>query len=178
MANRKATMTDLRVIIREFAKGTPLREIERRLGISRTSLRPYKERAEQSGKSMQELLQLEDAELHNVLSKGDGPGTSDKLPILDSTRPQNSLCSTVAIEDGSYFRIRNIQLGYTIPKKALDAIKFSNIYVYVQAQNPLTFKHTTGYTPEIGGGILNANIDDGGTYPIPTSYTFGINLTF
>ena len=77
MANRKATMTDLRVIIREFAKGTPLREIERRLGISRTSLRPYKERAEQSGKSMQELLQLEDAELHNVLSKGDGHRSRD-----------------------------------------------------------------------------------------------------
>ena len=112
------------------------------------------------------------------LGRWHGPGTSDKLPILDSTRPQNSLCSTVAIEDGSYFRIRNIQLGYTIPKKALDAIKFSNVYVYIQAQNPLTFKNTTGYTPEIGGGILNANIDDGGTYPIPSSYTFGINLTF
>ncbi|MCQ2181791.1 MAG: hypothetical protein MJY89_00055 [Bacteroidales bacterium] len=56
MANRKATMTDLRVIIREFAKGTPLREIERRLGISRTSLRPYKERAEQS---FSQLLKIE-----------------------------------------------------------------------------------------------------------------------
>lgn len=112
------------------------------------------------------------------LGRWHGEGTSNKLPILDSTRPQNSLCSTVAIEDGSYFRIRNIQLGYTIPRKALDSIKFSNIYLYVQAQNPFTFKHTTGYTPEIGGGILNANIDDGGTFPIPSSYTFGINLTF
>lgn len=77
MANRKATMTDLRVIIREFAKGTPLREIERKFGISRTSLRPYKERAEQSGKSMQELLLLEDAELHKVLTKGDGHRSRD-----------------------------------------------------------------------------------------------------
>ena len=47
MANRKVTMTDLRVIIREFAKGTPLREIERKLGLSRTSIRTYRERAEQ-----------------------------------------------------------------------------------------------------------------------------------
>lgn len=112
------------------------------------------------------------------LGRWHGAGTSDKLPILDSTRPQNSLCSTVALEDGSYFRIRNIQLGYTIPRKALDAIKFSNIHVYVQAQNPFTVKHTTGYSPEIGGGILNANIDDGGTFPIPSCYTFGINFTF
>ena len=61
MANRKATMTDLRVIIREFAKGTPLREIERKLGLSRTSIRTYRERAEQSGRTMLELQSLEDA---------------------------------------------------------------------------------------------------------------------
>ena len=56
-------MTDLRVIIREFAKGTPLREIERKLGLSRTSIRTYRERAEQSGRAMLELQSLEDAEL-------------------------------------------------------------------------------------------------------------------
>lgn len=112
------------------------------------------------------------------LGRWHGEGTSDKLPILDSTRPQNQLCSTAAIEDGSYFRIRNIQLGYTIPKKALNALKMHNLYIYIQAQNPLTIKHTTSYSPEIGGGILSANIDDGGSFPIPTSYTFGINLTF
>lgn len=60
-------MTDLRVIIREFAKGTPLREIERKLGLSRTSIRTYRERAEQSGRTMLELQSLEDAELHVIL---------------------------------------------------------------------------------------------------------------
>ena len=71
MANRKVTMTHLRAIIREFCMGTPMREIERKLGISRTSLRPYKDRAEASGKTMEELLRLEDAELHTILSKED-----------------------------------------------------------------------------------------------------------
>ncbi|MGN1210065.1 MAG: SusC/RagA family TonB-linked outer membrane protein [Candidatus Cryptobacteroides sp.] len=112
------------------------------------------------------------------LNRWHGEGTSNSMPILDSTRPQNQLCSTNAIEDGSYFRIRNLQLGYTLPKKALNAIRMHNLYVYIQAQNPLTFKHTTSYSPEIGGSILSANIDDGGSFPIPTSYTFGINLTF
>jgi len=51
--------------------GTPMREIERKLGISRTSLRPYRDRAEASGKTMEELLRLEDAELHAILSKED-----------------------------------------------------------------------------------------------------------
>ncbi len=71
MANRKVTMTHLRAIIREFCMGTPMREIERKLGISRTSLRPYRDRAEASGKTMEELLRLEDAELHAILSKED-----------------------------------------------------------------------------------------------------------
>ena len=71
MANRKVTMTHLRAIIREFKLGTPMREIERKLKISRTSLRPYRERAESSGKSMDELLKMEDADLHAILSKED-----------------------------------------------------------------------------------------------------------
>ena len=73
MANRKVTMTDLRMIIREFAKGTPMREIERKLSLSRTSIRTYKERAEQSGKTMHELQTLEDAELYSILSRNDAP---------------------------------------------------------------------------------------------------------
>ena len=77
MANRKATMTDIRVIIREFVRGTSLREMERKLKISRTSLRAYRDRAEASGKSMVELLSLEDAELNAILVKGDGHRSRD-----------------------------------------------------------------------------------------------------
>ena len=69
-------------------------------------------------------------------------------------------------------------MGYTLPQKALKALRMNQLYLYVQAQNLFTVKHTTGYSPEIGGSILSANVDDGGSYPIPTSYTFGINLTF
>ena len=112
------------------------------------------------------------------LGRWHGEGTSDKLPILDSSRPQNQLVSTTFLENGSYFRLRNVQLGYSLPKKALNALRLSQLYIYLQAQNPLTFKHTTSYSPEIGGGILSANVDDGGSYPIPSSYTFGINLSF
>lgn len=65
-------MTDIRVIIREFVRGTSLREMERKLKLSRTSLRNYRDRAEASGKSMVELLQLPDAKLHAMLQKEDG----------------------------------------------------------------------------------------------------------
>jgi hypothetical protein len=71
MSNKKATMTDFRFIIRELSRETPLREIERQCGLSRTSLRTYKARAEASGKTMQELLKASDAELVRILSKSD-----------------------------------------------------------------------------------------------------------
>ena len=72
MANVKTTMTDIRVIIREFSRGTSLREMERKLKLSRTSLRAYRERAEASGKCMIDLLKLNDAELQAIMMKGDG----------------------------------------------------------------------------------------------------------
>ncbi len=72
MVNVKATMTDIRVIIREFSCGTSLREMERKLKLSRTSLRNYRDRAEASGRSMVDLLALNDAELQAIMLKGDG----------------------------------------------------------------------------------------------------------
>lgn len=72
MANVKATMTDIRVIIRELSRGTSLREMERKLQLSRTSLRNYRDRAEATGRSMADLLSLNDAELQAIMQKGDG----------------------------------------------------------------------------------------------------------
>jgi hypothetical protein len=112
------------------------------------------------------------------LNRWHGKGTSDKLPILDGTRPQNQLCSDAYLESGSYLRLRNLQVGYTFPAKLLKPAGITNIRLFAQAQNLFTWKSNSGYTPEIGGSILSANVDEGGTYPIPTTYTFGINLNF
>ena len=65
-------MTDIRVIIREFSRGTSLREMERKLKLSRTSLRNYRDRAEASGRSMVELLAMNDAELQAIMLKDAG----------------------------------------------------------------------------------------------------------
>ena len=72
MANVKATMTDIRVIIREFSRVTSRREMEWKLKLSRTSLRNYRDRAEAPGRSMVDLLSLNDAELQAIMLKGDG----------------------------------------------------------------------------------------------------------
>lgn len=72
MANEKASMTDIRVIIRELSRGTSLREMERKQQLSHTFLRNYRDRAEATGRSMADLLSLNDAELQAIMQKGDG----------------------------------------------------------------------------------------------------------
>lgn len=115
--------------------------------------------------------------LTNRMNRWNGEGTSNWEPILDPSHALNLVNSNYFIEDGSFFRIRNIQLGYTFPKNLLDKIYLKSLRIYTNVQNLKTFSRNTGYTPEIGGSALAFGID-GGTYPMPMIYTFGFNLTF
>jgi len=113
-----------------------------------------------------------------ALNRWHGEGTSNFEPILDLTRSQNFLPSTNLLESGAYLRIRSIQLGYNLPNKVLKGIGINKLRVFVNTQNPFTFKSNTGYTPEIGGDILNGSVDNGSTYPIPTTFTGGLSVNF
>lgn len=106
-----------------------------------------------------------------------GEGTSNWEPIIDPARAINRMNSTYFIEDGSFFRIRNIQLGYTLPQQHAERIKMKKVRLYANVQNLKTWSKNTGYTPEIGGSALAFGIDTG-TYPMPMIFTYGINLTF
>ena len=81
------------------------------------------------------------------------------------------------IESGNFFRIRNVQLAYAFDKSLLAKIRLQALKVYVNIQNLKTWKHNTGYTPELGGTATAFGVDNG-SYPVPAVYTFGINLTF
>lgn len=111
------------------------------------------------------------------MERWSGEGTSNWEPILDPSRSINLINSNYFIEDGSFFRIRNVQLGYTFESDFLQRIYLSSLRVYANVQNLHTWKRNTGYTPEIGGSALAFGVD-GGTYPMPMIYTFGLNLTF
>lgn len=94
----------------------------------------------------------------------------------------NDRLSTRYIEDGSYLRIKNISLGYNLPKKAVQKIKFENIRVSVNIQNVYTFTKYRGYDPEVGASTqdssgLTYGVDNG-RYPSPTTYSCGLNFTF
>lgn len=106
-----------------------------------------------------------------------GEGTSNSQPLLNTKHAINMLNSEYFIEDGSFFRIRNVQLSYTFDKTLISKIRMQALKVYVNIQNLKTWKHNTGYTPELGGDATSFGVDNG-SYPVPVVYTFGINLTF
>jgi TonB-linked SusC/RagA family outer membrane protein len=89
------------------------------------------------------------------------------------------------VEDGSYLRLKNIQLGYTLPASLTQKVKIAKLRVYVGAKNLLTFTKYTGFDPEVGentlGGVPNPILEQGfdrGTYPQSKMYLVGLSLTF
>lgn len=85
--------------------------------------------------------------------------------------------SDLFIEDGSYLRIKNITLGYSLPKKLINDLSITRCRFYVTGQNLFTFTKYTGFDPEVGGGA-NARGLDKGNYPIAKMYLVGLNLDF
>lgn len=112
------------------------------------------------------------------LQRWHGEGTSNTEPILDKSRGQNYLSSTNLLESGAYFRLRNMTLGYTIPRRITEKAHISNLRVYLSGQNMWTWKKNSGYTPEIYGSTLTGGADEGDTYPIPAIYQFGLSVNF
>ena len=106
-----------------------------------------------------------------------------KIPRPTRKDPNdNDRMSSRYIEDGSYLRIKNITLGYTFPKKWMQKIKFDNLRVYCNIQNLYTFTKYTGYDPEVGASTQDSKGYafgvDNGRYPSPTTYSFGVSVTF
>lgn len=94
----------------------------------------------------------------------------------------NNRISDRYIEDGSYIRLKNISLGYTLPTKLVNKFGLERVHVYANIQNLLTITGYDGYDPEVGASTTDANGYvyglDNGRYPSPTVYSFGLNLTF
>lgn len=111
------------------------------------------------------------------LNRWHGEGTSNWDPILAQDHRINYEASTYNIEDGSYFRIRNIQLGYNLSSAMLAKAKIKNVRAFVNVQNLKTWKNNSGYTSEFGGSAISFGMDNAGG-AIPLATTFGLNVTF
>jgi len=102
-----------------------------------------------------------------------GEGTSDKYPSSAGLRKGwNQKMSDYFVEDGSFFRIQNIQVGYTIKNKEWLGGNFPVCRIAFTADRPLTVFQYNGFTPEVENGI------DAQTYPVPAVYTVGLNVKF
>ena len=111
------------------------------------------------------------------LQRWHGEGTSNWVPIISQGHRFNYNGSSYNIEDGSYFRIRNIQLGYNFGQQLIAKAKMKSLRAYINIQNPKTWKNNLGYTAEFGGGATAFGYDNaGGAIPVVT--TFGLNVTF
>ncbi len=107
-----------------------------------------------------------------------GAGTSAEYPSANIGGGTNYIPNSWYVEDGSYFRIRNVQLGYTLPTSVTSRWSMSRVRFYLNAQNALNFFNYTGFTPEVSGGSpINAGIDNG-IYPLSATYNFGVNVSF
>ncbi len=84
------------------------------------------------------------------------------------------------VEDGSFIRLKNLTIGYTLPNDLLQTIRFENVRFYFGAQNIFTWTRYTGYDPDIGSFNQNPLINgvDNGRYPISKSMTMGVSATF
>ncbi len=110
------------------------------------------------------------------LARWTGPGTSN-WEYSSSGHSINQQNSTYMIEDGSYLRIRNLQIGYNFSSGSLSGAHIRALRIFLNAQNLKTFKHNSGFTPEFGGSATQFGVD-GGSYPIPAIYSAGLNVTF
>ena len=107
------------------------------------------------------------------------PGAS--LPRASIQDPNdNDRWSDRYIENGSYVRLKNVTLGYTFPKKTIRHIGLESLRLYANFQNLWTITKYSGYDPEIGVSTASVNVMglDNGRYPSPTTYSFGVNVSF
>lgn len=112
-----------------------------------------------------------------ILNRWTGEGTSNKYPRHVVGDGKNWQSSDLYVTDGSYFRLKNIQLGYTLPRALTNKIFIDRLRVFVGAENLLTLTKYAGFDPEISSGGTSLGVDYG-VYPQSRTFNFGANISF
>ena len=113
-----------------------------------------------------------------MLDRWQGTGTSNTVPRAASGGSINTdLFSDYLLEDASFVRLQNVQLGYTI-QDALKNVGIDKIRIYLSGNNLFTITDYTGYDPSAGSDAPLGNGIDKGFYPVASTYLLGVNLNF
>ena len=118
-----------------------------------------------------------------VLQRWTGEGTSNTVPRLGDSK--NWVCSDMYIRDGSYLRLKNLTLGYTLPQAWTSKVGISRFRIYARAENLITWTKYWGFDPEIGANFDNNSQKhntehtgiDYGVYPQSRTFTIGFNVS-
>ncbi len=113
-----------------------------------------------------------------VLNRWQNPGDYTAIPRAE--KDKYPLVSSRFIEDGSYLKLKNLKLAYTLPANITRKALIDNLTFYVSGENLLTFTQYSGYDPEvnIGGGSATAMGIDQGVFPHAQTYSLGAVITF
>ena len=116
----------------------------------------------------------------SYLERWTGPGTSNDLPRFtwNDSNGNWSKISDLYVEDGSYLRVKNVQLGYNLPFDILEKVSMRQARIYLSAENLFTFTGYSGFDPEIGSASPFSVGVDRGVYPQARSYRLGVTFTF
>ncbi len=116
--------------------------------------------------------------LNYVLNRWTGPGSTNSYPRVTDGATSNILFSDFYVEDGSFARIQNVQLGYTIDPAVMQSVGLDDLRLYLSVNNLYTFTKYRGYDPGASSGAPIGGGFDQGFYPVPRTYLLGINLKF
>ncbi|WP_353720440.1 TonB-dependent receptor [Dyadobacter sp. 676] len=113
----------------------------------------------------------------DALDRWTGPGTSTTFPRIVNGDPNKNFQnpSSFYLEKGDFFRLKTLQIGYSLPAAVIGKVAMKKARVYVMSQNLFTITKYTGYDPEIGGSVLSI---DKGIYPQARSFMVGLNIGF
>lgn len=116
--------------------------------------------------------------MNYVLDRWTGPGTSNSVPRVTTGATSNNVFSDYYVEDASYCRIQNVQLGYTISPDFTKKAGIDKLRVYAGVNNLYTFTKYRGFDPGASSGAPLSSGIDYGFYPVPRTYMFGVNVKF
>jgi hypothetical protein len=118
-------------------------------------------------------------QLSYTINRWTGPNSTNENPRLTTALTRNNVFSDYYVEDGSFLRLRNLQIGYTLRGQSLQKLKMTGLRVYLSANNLYTLTKYMGYDPDLGsvGGALGAGIDNG-FYPQARTIMLGFSIRF
>lgn len=112
------------------------------------------------------------------LDRWTGEGTSNSVPRVTTAATSNTVFSDFYVEDGSFLRLQNIQLGYNFPSSITEKLSIQSLRLYTSISNLFTITDYKGFDPAASSGEPIGAGFDNGFYPAARTYTFGLNLNF